>query len=154
MTAIKRRAVLAAAVGAFINLQGQERKKQEKRTPVFDEALGVFVSNSDAKSVTALSLDVTRENPNFEITGIVVTYDDGGKRKTARISMTELMSALEPHKPVNNECPVCGTIAEPIKKLPKCASLMDDVRNCDLFDHVVNCTRCKNCNAAFWQDAV
>ncbi len=62
---------------------------------------------------------------------------------------------------LNNQCPVCGTMAEPLPKLQKIA-----VGNCkatadpgvvaceDIFENPYSSlTRCKRCNAAFWQDS-
>lgn len=58
-------------------------------------------------------------------------------------------------EPKPNQCPVCGTMAEPYKRELDCVGM--DVEKgryvplpCGPADRV---TRCKRCNAAFWQDA-
>jgi hypothetical protein len=67
---------------------------------------------------------------------------------------------LEPAvaKPLNNQCPICGEMAEPYKP---------DTRFCGDYssgqprsamglsgcEPTMTITRCKRCNAAFWQDA-
>jgi len=61
---------------------------------------------------------------------------------------------------LNNQCPVCGTMAEPLKKYKL------GVKNCKPVGdgYTLSCediwatpdpqvVRCKLCNAAFWQDA-
>lgn len=49
----------------------------------------------------------------------------------------------------NNECPVCGAMAEPFRQ-------NEAVRNVRFNpmdgSPILSLTRCKNCNAAFWQD--
>jgi hypothetical protein len=61
-----------------------------------------------------------------------------------------------------NECPVCGKMAEPYKPTPApfCGDsmvMMPDGRNVSGCDKALlpmeRVTRCRNCNAAFWQDA-
>lgn len=75
-------------------------------------------------------------------------------------------NVVERVKPRNNECPVCGTFA----KKHGATYVMNGYRTCDpnegstidggkvCFDgrpeFVEHLTRCKFCNAAFWQDAV
>ncbi len=65
-------------------------------------------------------------------------------------------------KPKNNECPVCGTMAEPDKRAPigyeHGRGYPDGTISLGtpIYDTKpqMNCTRCKNCNCAFWQDLV
>jgi hypothetical protein len=65
-------------------------------------------------------------------------------------------------KPKNNQCPVCGMMAEPFKPIPPlfCGDTLIMLpgghnlgSGCDSSLLTQNCTRCKRCNAAFWQDA-
>jgi uncharacterized protein with PIN domain len=67
--------------------------------------------------------------------------------------------------PENNQCPVCGALAEPYKRptydsmLTNCRGTADPyVVQCDPqkaipYGETERLTRCKRCNAAFWQDA-
>lgn len=63
--------------------------------------------------------------------------------------------------PPNNQCPVCGTMADPLK--PYKTGLMSNCKGVPGQPYVVSCedqwavpdprlVRCKGCNAAFWQD--
>ena len=67
-------------------------------------------------------------------------------------------------KPANNECPVCGTVAETYKRAAvvtttDCDSVPGSqfVVKCKIIETPIGepsqITRCKNCNAAFFQDA-
>jgi hypothetical protein len=69
-------------------------------------------------------------------------------------------------KPLNNQCPACGEMAKRYKWLPPCGAyvlpngmLSSDngahlpLKDCSLGEPQRNLTRCKRCNAAFWQDA-
>lgn len=50
-------------------------------------------------------------------------------------------------KPLNNQCPVCGTMAEPYRPAKLNA---DGTSALFLLERIA---RCKLCNSAFWQDA-
>ncbi|MDE2022466.1 MAG: hypothetical protein KGI71_06160 [Patescibacteria group bacterium] len=59
---------------------------------------------------------------------------------------------------LNNQCPVCGTMAEPLKRVigsysyePASGGLIALKPN--YVDPGPGIVRCKRCNAAFWQDA-
>jgi hypothetical protein len=63
-------------------------------------------------------------------------------------------------KPLNGQCPVCGTMADPAKLAPgemrwTCEGQTGKSSICSpyLTMPVQNLTRCKRCNCAFWQDA-
>lgn len=75
-------------------------------------------------------------------------------------------SFLSKAKPENKRCPVCGTLAEPYAVIPEEGVGLTDCRTYKEDGSVVVCdpirigpaypsriTRCKHCNAAFWQDA-
>lgn len=73
-----------------------------------------------------------------------------------------LMAAAATAKPVNNKCPVCGTMAEPFRSSASyesnCRSVIDFNSGrarlmCDKATAPENLTRCLNCNNAFWQEA-
>jgi len=65
--------------------------------------------------------------------------------------------------PLNNQCPICGTMAEPYRPQPSryCADSavmqLDGtlVSGCEFEAKMSgrNLARCRHCNAAFWQDA-
>ena len=65
-------------------------------------------------------------------------------------------------KVLNNQCPVCGTMAKPYKVTPQCEKSHmkpgggNTVRViCDAYYPLgVALIRCERCNAAFYQDAV
>lgn len=62
----------------------------------------------------------------------------------------------EAGKPKNNRCPVCGTMAPPRKILKaQCnpAGATVGIPEWPSCGEGQNLTRCKRCNAAFWQDA-
>jgi hypothetical protein len=56
----------------------------------------------------------------------------------------------EPFPAKNNQCPVCGTMAEPYRRDGDGNVISGWVGSIALS---INLTRCKRCNAAFWQDA-
>ena len=71
---------------------------------------------------------------------------------------------LKPGKALNNQCPVCGTMAKPYKANPPCGTFFDKQGNLKSYNSQVICgddyktspenlTRCLRCNAAFWQDS-
>ncbi len=63
--------------------------------------------------------------------------------------------------PLNNQCPTCGTMAEPyIRPLGagNCIPVEGNLGVCaiqpgKLYGRMDALVRCKRCNAAFWQDA-
>lgn len=61
---------------------------------------------------------------------------------------------------LNDQCPVCGTMAEKYHRTISgdCSSarMVDRITVCPppTIDPTERVTRCKRCNAAFWQDAV
>ena len=68
-------------------------------------------------------------------------------------------------KPVNNQCPVCGTMAEAYKRrrgtlMVPCdppapeGSFIACAAPGEPYGAKVNLVRCNRCNAAFWQDGV
>jgi len=68
---------------------------------------------------------------------------------------------LRKRKPANNECPVCGMMAKPLKArevgMKNCVSAAPDstVIRCEpVYQKYEAITRCAHCNVAFWQDAV
>lgn len=74
---------------------------------------------------------------------------------------------MEPHEhqepPLNNQCPVCGAMAEPRSfweggmRTKQCNPPSADpyivCADQTYYDPGPAITRCKHCNAAFWQDA-
>ena len=85
--------------------------------------------------------------------------------KEAANSLTRLSWPWEDTKPLNNQCPVCGTMAKEYHQptLPihnNCHSVRDDatITECDTLDvkygQIDLITRCKRCNNAFYQEAV
>ena len=61
-------------------------------------------------------------------------------------------------KGVNNQCPVCGTMAEPYKPDTRfCGDYFSGQPQATLglpgCEPKMSITRCKRCNCAFWQDA-
>lgn len=57
----------------------------------------------------------------------------------------------ENEKPVNNECPVCGTMAPKYSKAETLARFLATAPECS--EKFRSLARCIRCNAAFWQDA-
>lgn len=69
-------------------------------------------------------------------------------------------------KPINNQCPVCGTMAEAYNRprgtlmvpcdppAPEGSNIActSPVSSGEPYGAVVNLVRCKCCNVAFWQD--
>lgn len=51
-------------------------------------------------------------------------------------------------KPLNNQCPVCGEMAEPFRR--EGGKIVSGWIG--KLGETINLTRCKRCNAAFWQD--
>lgn len=64
-------------------------------------------------------------------------------------------TAWDKRKPKNNECPVCGTMAEPFHKPRYWDNYPSGFveTGADGRSRPVDVTRCKHCNAAFWRDA-
>lgn len=91
-----------------------------------------------------------------------------GKPEVGRMSNFSMPGPLPYNvvgqRPVNNECPVCHTFAEPYVRetyyiLDECVAQPDGtLARCKQIDVPAGpserITRCKSCNAAFWQDAV
>lgn len=146
MTPIRRRAILAAVVGAFAQLAEAQQKK---------DGAGTYFHVDDGLPVlAALELNIQRVDGMMAI-----RVKAAGE--TAEITPAELMEALRPRKPKNNECPVCGTTAERVTRQviaqTNCRAVPGSkyIVACDpvLGGPDQNLIRCKNCNAAFWRDA-
>lgn len=89
-----------------------------------------------------------------------LTWLFGGGSLLAQSSLSPIVN-MEVHKPKNNECPLCHTMAEPSGKrfnIPVMSS-------CEKFDHISGecgppvmiwgygiLERCRTCNTAFWKD--
>lgn len=93
----------------------------------------------------------------FEPTYITVNYDN----RTVSVPMKELMDALENKPPKPNQCPQCGTMAEPYRRLtvsmtPCEMNVTPDglaTRKCREvpYGSIKNLAECANCHNAFWQ---
>jgi hypothetical protein len=88
-----------------------------------------------------------------------------GQEQAIREGKTYVSQYLErKQEPLNNQCPVCGTMAEPRKflgggmKFKQCDPPgKDPYIGCTVptyHDPGPAITRCKRCNAAFWQEAM
>ena len=72
--------------------------------------------------------------------------------------------AMPPYKPLNNQCPVCGTMARPYTgkraySEPWCEGAQPFPPTKEMLAECQDpprqrIVRCHRCNAAFWQDAV
>ena len=77
---------------------------------------------------------------------ILKWYLSSGNSNVALYVGADNNAFLGKSKPKNNQCPVCGTMAEPVMKERLSSSEATVYK-------WVNCIRCEHCNTAFWQDA-
>jgi len=143
MLSVRRRAILAALIGAFAQTAVAQKKERQSKQPA--DSMLDWIKLQEIPQTTALSLVIAKSD---KVTAISVVVDG----QEEKISPKELLEALRPHKPVNNECPVCGTMAPPYHDPGPCL-----IADMTCLTHgpsrigMENLIRCKNCNAAFWQ---
>ncbi len=75
--------------------------------------------------------------------------DSDGKKDCRVMGAGHGAADWESGKALNNQCPTCRTMADSFHNPPLCAGMKGPVP-CSPDERV---TRCKRCNAAFWQDA-